>query len=86
MDDTDRVVRANQQARAAIFAGDPHQSSPDRDGHPTGGTFNSDYPESYHEQLNERLESDPEYAAGVSQDLRTLVSADLEYRTDQDAL
>jgi hypothetical protein len=86
MDDDDRMARAGEQARAAIFGGDPFQSSPDASGTATGGDYNGDYPDSWHDTLNERLDDDPNYADQVRGDIQSLASADLDRREAEDDL
>ena len=86
MDDDDRMARAGEQARAAIFGSRWEDSSPDESGVATGGDYNGDYPDSWHETLNKRLDDDPEYAEEVRRDIQALASADLERRTEEDSL
>lgn len=84
MSDDQKLVRAGQQARAAIFGGDPFASSPDEDGHPTGGCYNSDYPDSYHEKCNERLDKDEYYEAETEKSIWSLFRADNKRREAED--
>lgn len=86
MDDDDKMARAGEQARAMLHAGDPYQSSPDESGTPTGGDYNMDYPDSYHEKLNKRLDDDEDYADQVREDLQSLARADLNRREAEDDL
>jgi hypothetical protein len=51
---------------------DPHMSSPDEDGDATGGCYNGDYPQSYHDKLNAQLETDEYYEAEVEGQLNEL--------------
>lgn len=63
MTDEDWEQRAGEQARAMLHACDPFLSSPDEDGHPTGGQYNSDYSDEYHEALNRQLDEDEYFEA-----------------------
>ena len=72
MTEQDWQLRGTQQALSMLNALDPHISSADEDGTPTGGCYNGDYPDSYHEELNQRLEKDEQYEAEVDRDLRDL--------------
>jgi hypothetical protein len=69
-DDWDQ--RCHDQAMAAYRSGDPFLSSPDETGTPTGGCYNGDYPDSYHDAQNARLESDEHFEAEVDRDVREL--------------
>jgi hypothetical protein len=73
MTEEDRITRAGDQARAAIFGGDPFASSPDEDGDATGGCYNMDYPDSWHNKQNEKLSNDPNYADEVARNVRSLL-------------
>ncbi len=64
--------RGQEQGLAAREGGDPFLSSPDADGTPTGGDYNGDYPDSWHNELNERLEKDEYYEAEVDSQVREL--------------
>lgn len=86
MDDDDRMARAGEQARSAIFGNGWQDSSPDKDGVATGGDYNGDYPDSWHDKLNERLGNDSDYASKVREDLQSLASADLRRREIEDDL
>lgn len=68
----DRMQRAGEQARAAIFGSSWEDSSPDEDGNPTGGCRSDDYPDSWHEACNKRLDEDEYYEAEVDEGVRTL--------------
>jgi hypothetical protein len=83
MTEADWMARGGEQARAMLNALDPFDSSPDQDGTPTGGCYNGDYPDSYHAQLNERLDHDEYFEAEVSEDVQALFSADSLRRADQ---
>lgn len=76
MSESARLARAGEQARAAIFGGDPFLSSPDSEGEPTGGCYNMDYPESWHTRKNEELNASANIAADVADSLRTLLGDD----------
>ena len=70
MDQDDWDKRYHDQAIAAYRSGDPFASSPDKSGIPTGGCYNGNYPDSYHEAENARLKSDEHFEAEV--DVRDL--------------
>lgn len=72
MTEADIIARAGEQARAMLSAGDPFISSPDKDGTATGGCYNMDYPQSYHDAQNEKLANDPNFASQVIDDLQEL--------------
>lgn len=72
MTDDDWARRGQEQALAAREGGDPFLSSPDESGVPTGGDYNGDYPQSWHDELNERLQSDEYYEAEVGQQVQEL--------------
>lgn len=72
MTEEDKIARAGDQARAMLHGGDPFLSSPDEEGTPTGGCYNMDYPDSWHEKQNEKLSNDPNYANEVARGLRAL--------------
>ena len=72
MSDQDWLSRASDQAQAALEGGDPLISSPDADGTSTGGCYNGDYPDSWHNQLNDRLDADEHYEAEVEGQLNEL--------------
>lgn len=72
MTDKDVITRAGQQARAMLQAGDPFLSSPDAEGTPTGGCYNMDYPQSYHDKLNGELENNEYAEAQIDSDLREI--------------
>lgn len=68
----DWQLRGTHQAMSMLNALDPLISSADSDGVPTGGCYNGDYPDSYHDELNRRMEEDEQYEAKVDRDLREL--------------
>ena len=72
MTDEDWMQRAGDQARAMLNGLDPFLSSPDDEGVPTGGCYNGDYPQSWHDECNRRLVEDEHYEAHVDQQLRDL--------------
>jgi hypothetical protein len=83
MTQDDWAKRGVEQAIADLRCGDPFASSPDEKGIPTGGCYNADYPDSFHEAENKRLETDEHYEAQVGRDVETLFrSASLE-RADE---
>ena len=55
-----------------LNGGDPFLSSPDEDGIPTGGVYNMDYPDSWHEKQNEKLSANPNFANEVAGHLREM--------------
>lgn len=73
------MKRGGEQARAMLNGLDPFTSSPDEDGVATGGCYNGDYPQSWHDECNRRLEEDEYYEAGVEQQIRDL------YHNQQDS-
>lgn len=84
MTEQQKDIRAGQQARGAIFGGDPFASSPDEDGHATGGCYNGDYPDSWHEKCNERLNNDEYYEAETEKSIWSLFRADNKRREAED--
>lgn len=72
MTDEDWEQRAGEQARAMLHACDPFLSSPDEEGIPTGGEYNGDYPDSWHDELNRRLDEDEYYEAEQEANCKTL--------------
>lgn len=84
MTDKDWMKRGGDQARAMLNGLDPHLSSPDEDGTPTGGCYNGDYPDSYHDELNRKLDEDEYYEAEATEDVRSLFRADSLRRADED--
>lgn len=85
MTDEDWQQRAGEQARAAIFGAGWDMSSPDEDGNPTGGCYNGDYPDSWHEECNRKLDNDEYYESEVEQSLWSLFRADNARREDEDS-
>lgn len=75
MTDADKMQRAGDQARAMLHGGDPFLSSPDEDGIPTGGCYNMDYPDSYHDEQNEKLNNEPGFAARIAKGVRKLLDS-----------
>ena len=75
MTEEDWILRGHQQAMAMTNCLDPFLSSPGEDGHPTGGEYNGDYPQSWHDLQNAKLDSDEYFEAQVDQNLRTLRQA-----------
>ncbi|MEO0884668.1 MAG: hypothetical protein AAFY54_01885 [Cyanobacteria bacterium J06648_10] len=72
MSEGDKMQRAGEQARASIFGSRWEDSSPDEDGHATGGCRSDDYPDNWHEQCNKRLDDDEYYEAEADKSVRTL--------------
>ncbi|NDJ16795.1 hypothetical protein [Myxacorys almedinensis] len=72
MTDEDVMQRGGEQARAMLQGGDAFTSSLDDDGKPTGGCYNMDYPQSWHDECNQRLEQDEYYEAQTEKDLQEL--------------
>lgn len=85
MTDEDWAKRGHDQAMSMLHAGAPDFSSPDEDGDPTYGCYNGDYPESYHEEMNRRLDEDEYFEAETEQSLWSLFRADNARREDQDS-
>ena len=75
MTDEDWYKRGHEQAMAMREGGDAFQSSPDEDGEATGGLYNGDYPQSWHDECNRRLDEDEYYEAQVDRDIRDLSRA-----------
>lgn len=80
MNDDDWQQRGLDQAMAMREGGEAFDSSPDEDGQKTGGYYNGDYPESWHDELNQRLDDDEYYEAQTESDIRELLRADTERR------
>lgn len=72
MTHADWMKRAGEQARAMYACLDAFDSSPDSEGIPTGGCYNGDYSDAYHDRLNAQLAEDEYYEAEVELALRTL--------------
>jgi len=85
MTDEDWAKRGLDQAMAMREGGDAFDSSPDDDGIPTGGYYNGDYPDSYHDECNRRLDEDEYYEAEVEQSFWSLFRADNARREDEDS-
>lgn len=75
MTEADWLLRGHQQAMAMLNGLDALDTNPDEDGTPTGGMYNDDYPDSWHDTLNRRLEEDEYYEAEVERDLKSLRQA-----------
>jgi hypothetical protein len=75
MTEDDWMKRGHEQAMAMREGGNAFDSSPDDDGCPTGGDYNGDYPDSWHDECNRRLEEDEYYEAQVDRDMRDLYRA-----------
>ena len=84
MTDQDWMKRGHEQAMSMLNGLDPHISSPDEDGDTTGGCYNGDYPDSYHDKLNRSLDHDEYYEAEVEQEISSLFRADSLRRADKD--
>lgn len=72
MTDEDVARRGTEQAIDMLNGGDGFMSSPDKDGDPTGGLYNMDYPQSWHDECNARLERDEYYEAEVQGQLNEI--------------
>lgn len=72
MTPADWALRGQQQALSMLHAGCPDYSSPDCDGDETFGLYNGDYPQSWHDECNQRLASDEYYEAEVDMLVREL--------------
>lgn len=86
MSQEDWILRGHEQAMAMANCLDPFLSSPDADGDPTGGVYEGDYPDSWHQTLNQRLDTDEQYADKTREDIGLLCRADLARRESQDSL
>ena len=85
MTDEDWAHRGHDQAMAMREGGDAFDSSPDDDGDPTGGYYEGDYPESYHEECNRRLDEDDDYRGAVGTVLGWLAIGDANRRAGEDS-
>lgn len=85
MTDEDWARRGLDQAMAMREGGDAFNSSPDDDGDSTGGLYNGDYPDSWHEECNRRLDEDEEYGGAVRSALGWLGLGDANRRADEDS-
>lgn len=83
MTQEDWAQRGGEQARAMMNGLDAFTSSPDEDGDATGGCYNGDYPQSWHDQLNQQLDEDEYYEAQATEDVSTLFRADSLRRADE---
>ena len=63
----DWAKRCHEQALAMREGGSWDLSSPDDDGIPTGGCYNADYADEYHDECNRRLDEDEHYEAEQEQ-------------------
>jgi hypothetical protein len=72
MTDADWLSRAQDQGLAALHAGDPFASSPDAEGTATGGCYNGDYPDSWHDEQNARLDADEYFEAETGAQLNEI--------------
>ena len=79
MTEEDWKQRALDQGLAMLEAQPWQNSSLDEDGIPTGGCYNGDYPQAWHDECNRRLEGDEYYEAQVEQQVRDL------YHNQQDS-
>ena len=86
MSEEDWAKRGFEQAQSMQNACDAFESSPDEDGDATGGYYEGDYPQSYQDALNARLDDDEYFEAQTEQDLRALLRADTDRRADEDPL
>ena len=86
MSKEDWVLRGHQQAVAMTIGLYPFLCSPDIDGDPSGGGYEGDYPDSWHQTLNERLDTDEQYADQTRDDIGLLCRADLARRESEDSL
>jgi hypothetical protein len=74
MTEEDWQLRGTQQAMSMLNGLDSLDSTIDENGVPTGGCYNGDYPDSWHEECNRRLEEDEYYEAQAAQDIETLIA------------
>jgi hypothetical protein len=84
MTEEDWAKRGLEQAMAMREGGEAFDSSPDEDSIPTGGYYNGDYPDSWHDELNRRLDSDEYYEAETQQNIWSLLRADSTRRESDD--
>jgi hypothetical protein len=84
MKEEDWARRGLDQAMAMREGGEAFDSSPDEDGDPTGGYYNGDYPDSWHNECNRRLDSDKYYEAATQQGIWSLLRADQSRREGED--
>ena len=84
MTEEDWARRGLDQAMAMREGGESLDSSPDDDGDPTGGYYNGDYPDSWHEDCNQRLDGDEYYEAKTEQSIWSLLRADSARRERED--
>ena len=85
MTDEDWAKRGHEQAMAMREGGNAFDSSPDKDGDPTGGYYEGDYPDSWHNELNRRLDENEQFAEETKQSLWSLFRADNARREDEDS-
>ena len=72
MTEDDWARRGHDQAISMLNGDDPFRSSPDEDGYPTGGNYNGDYPQSWHDECNRRLDQDEYYEAETGSSVEQL--------------
>lgn len=72
MTDEDWQARGLGQALSMLNGLTAEQANPDDEGIPTGGCYNGDYPQSWHDALNAQLDSDEYYEAEVTAKVREL--------------
>jgi hypothetical protein len=85
MTDEDWAKRGLEQANAMLHAGSAEFSSPDQDGDATYGCYEGDYPDSWHDELNQRLDTDEYFEAETEQSLWSLFRADNARREAEDS-
>lgn len=85
MTDEDWQKRCQEQAMSMREGGSPWDANPDEDGYPTAGQYNGDYPDSWHDELNRRLDEDEYFEAEVERDLWSLFRADNARREGEDS-
>jgi hypothetical protein len=85
MTDDDWKKRGHDQAMAMREGGNSFDSSPDYDGDPTGGDYNGDYPDSWHDEQNEKLKTDEYFEAEVERNVWSLFRADNASREGKDS-
>lgn len=85
MTEQDWQRRGFEQANAMREGGNAFDSGPDEDGDSTGGLYNGDYPDSWHEECNRRLDDDEEYRGAVGTVLGWLAIGDADRRSDEDS-
>lgn len=85
MTKADWTKRGLEQAMAMREAGSWEDANPDEEGVKTAGYYNGDYPQSWHDECNRRLEQDEYFEAETEQSIWTLFRADNTRREGEDS-